>query len=592
MERVLVIDDDPSVGEEIAQILGGEGFRVETALSGKEGLEAARAEAPSLFLIDLVMPGTSGFQVCKTIQGDPELQGSPIIMLTLREGSFDPRYTKLFGVVDFLKKPLDPKLLVEKVWSALGSSAVDTADVEIADAEGSGMAVEVPGESAEEDTAGAVEAEGAMFSAADDVDGVSLAPEDTVEDAFRSPIRFDEVEVVKGDETAVEEFAPPAEAAGTLDLEDLKRQIAETVSRAVEDALSPSLGQGVEEMVASALTTAIDTDEITNRVAGAVTEAIAPETKSLVEESLAGAGESISAAADRALGSFVETDLPGRLNGVFSDDFHEAVSAKLVENLRESVGEMTREVVEREVTAAVARLRDDVLPGLLEEQTRGALERFREEDLAGIQREGIEGIAPELGSVVERSVFESAEKFLSGRFEEIVAERIGSVMGAVHGTREKNDMGIEGRFDTIGPRALLTMLEAEQVTGWLSVVGTDHIVDIHLDGGRIRFASSLAAPDDCRLGRILLEKDFVDEASLISARQEGRRTGRKLGEVLVGTDKISRDQLGEALMDQTRRLCRLVLDMGSGNFLFASGSLDAETMELPCNLGLEDVLNT
>jgi PAS domain S-box-containing protein len=107
-DTVLVIDDDPSTRDALAQYLGKKGFRVETAAGGDEGLERARAIHPAAITLDVVMPGLDGWQVLAALKADPDLADVPVVMLTMVD---DRNKGFRLGAADYLMKPVDPERL-------------------------------------------------------------------------------------------------------------------------------------------------------------------------------------------------------------------------------------------------------------------------------------------------------------------------------------------------------------------------------------------------------------------------------------------------------------------------------------------------
>lgn len=101
---ILVIDDDPHAAELTTNFLLRDGFRVETAKDGEQGVEKARQLHPSVITLDVKMPGVDGWDVLARLKADPETRDIPVIMLTVNEDR-DRGYT--FGAVDYLTKPID-----------------------------------------------------------------------------------------------------------------------------------------------------------------------------------------------------------------------------------------------------------------------------------------------------------------------------------------------------------------------------------------------------------------------------------------------------------------------------------------------------
>ena len=118
--RILLVDDDPDFIEATRAVLKSQPYEVITALSGEEGLEKARKEKVDLVLLDIIMPGVDGFQVCQQLKKDPRLANIPVIMIT----SFSERYMETslplsqgltLEAEDFVDKPVAPTELLIRV---------------------------------------------------------------------------------------------------------------------------------------------------------------------------------------------------------------------------------------------------------------------------------------------------------------------------------------------------------------------------------------------------------------------------------------------------------------------------------------------
>jgi signal transduction histidine kinase/ActR/RegA family two-component response regulator len=107
---VLVIDDDPALCDLMKRSLGQEGFLVEAATSGEQGLCAAREIRPDLIILDVVMPDLDGWSVLEALKSDPYLAEIPVIMLTIVE---DKDRALALGATDYLLKPIDRRRLIE-----------------------------------------------------------------------------------------------------------------------------------------------------------------------------------------------------------------------------------------------------------------------------------------------------------------------------------------------------------------------------------------------------------------------------------------------------------------------------------------------
>jgi len=117
--KILVIEDEPDVLRLVAANLESAGFLVITALDGGEGLDKARAELPALIVLDLMLPGMSGLEVCKKVRAESETAGIPTIMLTARHEEYDRIVGFELGADDYICKPFSPRELVLRVKSVL-----------------------------------------------------------------------------------------------------------------------------------------------------------------------------------------------------------------------------------------------------------------------------------------------------------------------------------------------------------------------------------------------------------------------------------------------------------------------------------------
>src|SRR5207247_10026385 len=110
--RVLVVDDDPTVRDLLQRFLTKEGFRVETAANGQQGLERARKLKPDAITLDVMMPGMDGWAVLTALKADRTLADIPVIMLTIVD---DKNMGYALGASDYLTKPVDRDRLVAAV---------------------------------------------------------------------------------------------------------------------------------------------------------------------------------------------------------------------------------------------------------------------------------------------------------------------------------------------------------------------------------------------------------------------------------------------------------------------------------------------
>lgn len=121
---VLVADDEPHIRlliEMALEPLADDGVRVTSVADGEAALEAARRERPRVAVLDLMMPGASGIEVCRALKGDPTLAGTAVIILTARGQESDRRHGEEAGADHYLTKPFDPDELLDVVRAALAS---------------------------------------------------------------------------------------------------------------------------------------------------------------------------------------------------------------------------------------------------------------------------------------------------------------------------------------------------------------------------------------------------------------------------------------------------------------------------------------
>ena len=114
--RVLVVDDDIALAEMLGIVLRGEGFEPVFCADGGQALDAFRATRPDLVLLDLMLPGKDGIEVCRQIRGE---SGVPIVMLTAKTDTVDVVLGLESGADDYVMKPFKPKELVARVRARL-----------------------------------------------------------------------------------------------------------------------------------------------------------------------------------------------------------------------------------------------------------------------------------------------------------------------------------------------------------------------------------------------------------------------------------------------------------------------------------------
>jgi DNA-binding response OmpR family regulator len=114
-ERVLVIDDSPTIVRVVQLVLTKAGFEVVAAPDGEAGLSAARERAPDLILLDFVMPKMNGYQVCRELANDPALAEIPVVLMSAKGDQVGERFVKVMGIVDYITKPFSPEAITAVV---------------------------------------------------------------------------------------------------------------------------------------------------------------------------------------------------------------------------------------------------------------------------------------------------------------------------------------------------------------------------------------------------------------------------------------------------------------------------------------------
>ncbi len=122
MKKILVIDDEPKIVEICQDYLKAAGFEVVTANNGLTGLAAARREKPDLIVLDLMMPGMDGLDVCRALRREGDI---PIIMLTARVEESDKLVGLELGADDYITKPFSPRELAARVRVVLRRAGGD-----------------------------------------------------------------------------------------------------------------------------------------------------------------------------------------------------------------------------------------------------------------------------------------------------------------------------------------------------------------------------------------------------------------------------------------------------------------------------------
>jgi twitching motility two-component system response regulator PilH len=115
IRKILVVDDSPTERLSLSELLTGRGFEVSFAVNGDEAIHKAQNELPDLILMDVVMPGTSGFAATRQIAKSEATRNIPVIMCTSKSQETDRIWGMRQGAFAYLTKPLDHQQLLAKI---------------------------------------------------------------------------------------------------------------------------------------------------------------------------------------------------------------------------------------------------------------------------------------------------------------------------------------------------------------------------------------------------------------------------------------------------------------------------------------------
>jgi DNA-binding response OmpR family regulator len=127
--RILVVDDDPGILEVVAYSLGSEGFEVETVADGATALERAMEDTYDLVVLDLILPGLSGTEVCRRLRA--ERRTVPILMLTAKDAELDRVLGLELGADDYVTKPFSQAELLSRVRALFRRREYDRASTDV-----------------------------------------------------------------------------------------------------------------------------------------------------------------------------------------------------------------------------------------------------------------------------------------------------------------------------------------------------------------------------------------------------------------------------------------------------------------------------
>lgn len=121
MARVLVIDDSPTDVRMLSVLLERNGFEVFSAMNANDGIELAKSQKPDLILMDVIMPGTNGFQATRILSKDASTSSIPVVIVTTKNMEADRLWGLRQGARDFVTKPPNERDLVSRINRLLQS---------------------------------------------------------------------------------------------------------------------------------------------------------------------------------------------------------------------------------------------------------------------------------------------------------------------------------------------------------------------------------------------------------------------------------------------------------------------------------------
>jgi len=117
--KILIVDDDAFIRRPLEYILREEGFSPATAVDGEDCLKKVAADRPDLIILDVMMPGRDGFEVCRVLKNDPRYADIPIILLSARGREHDKEKGLSLGAAEFMSKPYSPSDLLRRLRELL-----------------------------------------------------------------------------------------------------------------------------------------------------------------------------------------------------------------------------------------------------------------------------------------------------------------------------------------------------------------------------------------------------------------------------------------------------------------------------------------
>jgi DNA-binding response OmpR family regulator len=118
-KKIVIVEDERDIAELVEHYLGKEGFQTEIVADGGRALERIRKSPPDLVVLDLMLPGMDGLEICRALRSEERFRAMPVIMLTARGGEADKVTGLEMGADDYVTKPFSPRELVARVRALL-----------------------------------------------------------------------------------------------------------------------------------------------------------------------------------------------------------------------------------------------------------------------------------------------------------------------------------------------------------------------------------------------------------------------------------------------------------------------------------------
>jgi len=127
-EHILVVDDEESILELVTYNLRRDGYQVTAVGTGEEAMRLARSKPPALILLDLMLPGVDGLEVCRVLKNDPGTSHVPILILTAKGEEADIVAGLELGADDYITKPFSPRILLARIKAVLRRKTQEPAE--------------------------------------------------------------------------------------------------------------------------------------------------------------------------------------------------------------------------------------------------------------------------------------------------------------------------------------------------------------------------------------------------------------------------------------------------------------------------------